>query len=148
MSDIARIERACKFFKQGYACSQAILLAFSDKYGFDNHSAAAIASTFGGGMGRLRLTCGALTGAFMVIGLEYGNVAPDDMERKLDCYRLVREMYVRFETLHGTTVCGELLAKYCPSSMDVKKRRHHRIICDRLVKDAATILVTIMKKNT
>jgi C_GCAxxG_C_C family probable redox protein len=66
------IDRAVLLFDEGYSCAQAVLLAFSPSFGLDESTAKLISSTFGGGMGRLRLTCGAVTGAFMVLGLAYG----------------------------------------------------------------------------
>jgi C_GCAxxG_C_C family probable redox protein len=137
----APVMEAERLFLRGYACSQAILLAFADDVGLDRLTAKKIASTFGGGMGRLRKTCGALTGAFMVTGMKYGNIQPDDMEKKLYAYEKVRNIARKFEELHGTTECGQLLSRYCNDAEAIDKRRHHRIICHKLVRDAAAILL-------
>ena len=144
MSENRKVIQAEEFFKRGYACSQAVLMTYAEEYGIPVDAAKKIASTFGGGMGRLRLTCGALTGAFMVLGLEYGNVEPRDMDTKLGAYEKVRETARRFEELHGSTECRALLAKYCGSEEEVKSRKHHLIICNRLVRDAVSILEEVL----
>jgi len=134
-----------KYFLEGYACSQSVLMSYADDLGLDMETAKRISSTFGGGMGRLRKTCGALTGAFMVLGMKYGNTDPKDMKTKLDSYEKVRELYKCFEEKHGICDCKELLIKYADPKA-VETRNHHQIICSRLVKDAANILEDIIKK--
>ena len=135
-----------KFFLEGFACSQSVLMAYAEESGIDLLTAKKVASTFGAGMGRLRMTCGALTGAFMVIGLKYGNIIPDDMETKLHSYSIVQEHAKRFKQKHGTTDCSELLAKYTDST-SVIERKHHRIICNKLVKDSVRILEEILEER-
>ena len=78
------ISEALKHFDEGYACSQSVLLAFADHFKLDKTMAKRISSTFGGGMGRLRETCGAVTGGFMVLGLAFGNEEPKDLDTKLN----------------------------------------------------------------
>ena len=78
------IAEAQNRFDEGYACSQSVLLAFADHFKLDKTTAKRISATFGGGMGRLRETCGAVTGGFMVMGLAFGNEEPKDMETKLN----------------------------------------------------------------
>ncbi len=102
------INKAKSFFDEGYNCSQAVLLAFSDQYQIDERSAKLISSTFGGGMGRLKETCGAVTGGFMVLGLEFGNETPDN-SKKLDAYQKVRELNQQVIDCFGTNNCAELL---------------------------------------
>ena len=70
------INKATVLFDEGYACSQAVLLTFANQFDLDEWTAKLISSTFGGGMGRLRQKCGAVTGGFMVLGLKYGNANP------------------------------------------------------------------------
>jgi C_GCAxxG_C_C family probable redox protein len=131
--------KAEEFFLEGYACSQAVLMAFADEIGLDMETAKKVSSTFGGGMGRMRKTCGALTGAFMVIGIKYGNTKPDDMETKLNSYDIVQELAKKFKAKHGTTNCAKLLKKYTTPDA-VENRNHHKIICSKLVKDATNML--------
>ncbi len=137
------ISRAQAFFDEGYACSQAILMTFSPQFGLDQKTAKRISSAFGGGMGRLRETCGALTGSFMVIGLAFGNESPEDMETKFCAYRKVRELYWKIEAIHGTPKCGELLRKNVTPEQ-IEKRKHHKIICRTVVGDTAGLLCDIL----
>ena len=79
------INRAIVLFDEGYACSQAVLLTFANQFDLDERTAKLISSTFGGGMGRLREKCGAVTGGFMVLGLKYGNTEPQGYGYKISC---------------------------------------------------------------
>ena len=137
------INKAMSLFDEGYACSQSILLTFSDLFGMDEEKAKLIASTFGGGMGRLREKCGAVTGGFMVLGLAYGNTTPQDMKTKLNAYRKVRELNQKIKDIHGTTICSELLKKHVTES-EVTERKHHKIICRNVVGDVAGILYDML----
>ncbi len=135
-----------KLFLHGYACSQAILLAFANETGLDERQAKLIAAPFGGGMGRLRLTCGALSGAFMVLGLKYGNEQPKDLKRKYSCYELVQDLAKKFVAIHGSTECGVLL-KNKVSLKEIEQRKHHQKICHILVRDVAILLEEILAKD-
>lgn len=133
------ISRAQSLFDQGYACSQSVLLAYAPYFNLEPTTAKIISSSFGGGMGRLRMTCGALTGGFMVLGLAYGNEDPNDMETKLNGYVKVRELYHKVVDIHGTADCKELLKKYVTET-DVKERSHHKIFCRQIVGEVAGLL--------
>jgi C_GCAxxG_C_C family probable redox protein len=133
------IDKAQAFFDDGYACSQSVLLAFASEFNLDEKTAKLISSTFGGGMGRLRQKCGAVTGGFMVLGLKYGNADPKDMETKLNAYKKVRELNHQIEEIHGTSNCFELLKKHA-SEAEVEERKHHKIICRKVVGDAAGLV--------
>jgi len=143
MSKQETINKALSLFDEGYACSQSILLAFSDRFGIDEEKAKLISSTFGGGMGRLRQKCGAVTGGFMVLGLAYGNTNPKDMNTKLTAYQKVRQLNQKIEDIHGTSNCSELLKKHATEA-DVAERKHHKIICRRVVYDVAGILYDML----
>jgi len=143
---VNKVAKAEKYFHEGYACSQSVLMAFAEEVGLDIETAKKVSSTFGSGMGRLRKTCGALTGAFMSIGLKHGNIIPDDMQTKLNSYELVRELAKRFSEKHGSTECRELLIKYANQS-DEKVRNHHKITCTLLVKDAVKMLEDLFEEN-
>lgn len=132
------VEAAMANFKEGYACSQSVVLAFANEFNLNKQHALAMTSVMGGGMGRLRRTCGAVTGAFMVVGLKYGNTEPDDLDNKLNAYRKVRELNKAFEEIHGTSVCKELLAKVATVEQ-VKRREHHRMVCDACVRTATEL---------
>jgi C_GCAxxG_C_C family probable redox protein len=96
-------------FQTGFICSQSVLAAFAEDLGLSREKALMIASGFGGGMGRMSLTCGAVTGAFMVLGLKEGYSCSDSKESKEKIYRLVREFADTFRTMHGSIECRELL---------------------------------------
>src|SRR5271157_2593387 len=102
-------ETAVACFKQGFSCSQAILSTFGEQFGLDQKTALKLAAGFGGGMGRMAGTCGAVTGAFMVLGLKYGAVSPDDRQAKELTYERVRMFAARFKERNGSLECRELL---------------------------------------
>ncbi len=129
------IDKAVKYFEEGYACSQSVLLAFAEELKLDPKVAKLISGTFGGGMGRLRNKCGALTGSFMVLGLAQGYEDPKDMDGKMEVYKKVRELNKKLEDEYGTSNCNELLIKYS-NEANVQARSHHKDICWRLVASA------------
>ena len=109
-------ETARELFLKGYNCSQAVLCAFEDVTGLDRETAAKLASSFGGGMGRMREVCGCVSGALMVLGLARGYAVPepgsagDDVhELKKNHYALVQEFAKRFREKNGSIICRELL---------------------------------------
>jgi C_GCAxxG_C_C family probable redox protein len=143
-------EEICKkaedYFDEKYACATSVLLAYAKHFNFDENTAKLISSTFGGGMGRLREKCGALTGSFMVLGLAFGNSNPNDMETKLNAYSMVRDLNQRFVDEFGTSICCELLEKYS-NQEEVLARKHHTTICRRLVSETAGMVFEIIEKK-
>ncbi|MCX6000010.1 MAG: C-GCAxxG-C-C family protein, partial [Chloroflexi bacterium] len=106
---MGNVERAVSCFKEGFNCSQAVLSAYGPKLGLDAEKALRVSGAFGAGMGRMAETCGAVTGAFMVIGLKYGKTRADDNQTREKAYRLVREFTDQFKSRHRSIVCRELL---------------------------------------
>ncbi len=102
-------EKAVDLFQQGYNCAQAVAVAFSDVTGMDADTTARLISAFGGGMGRLREVCGAVSGMFFVTGQLYGYSDPTDDKAKMELYALVQELAAQFKSQHNTIVCRELL---------------------------------------
>jgi len=139
------ISKALSYFDEGYACSQSVLLAFAEELDLNKNIAKLISSTFGGGMGRLRQKCGAVTGGFMVLGLAYGNSDPKDMDTKLASYKKVRELNHLFEDIYETSVCAELLKKHATEA-DVAERRHHKIICRKIIGDVTGMLYDLTER--
>lgn len=133
------IARAQIYFDEGYACSQSVLLAYAERFDLDLRTAKLISSTFGGGMGRLRKTCGAVTGGFMVLGMAYGNEHSTDMPTKLNAYARVRELYHQVEDIHGTVECKELLQKHAKPN-EVEERKHHKIFCRQMMGEVAGLV--------
>lgn len=100
---------AKKNFENGYNCTQAVLLAFSDITGLDEKTALMISQPFGGGMGRLREVCGTFSGILMVLGSVYGGDDPKDYNKKKELYEKVQHLAKEFEKDNGSIVCRELL---------------------------------------
>ena len=103
-------ERAEQNFRRGYNCAQSVVLAFGDVTGLDDRTAAMLSSSFGGGMGRLREVCGAVSGALTVLGLAQGYADPDDPDAKKAHYHRVQEFAERFREKNGSIICRELLS--------------------------------------
>ena len=104
-----RAESARKYFSDGYNCAQAVALAFEDILPLDKEGIALMSSPFGGGMGRMREVCGAVSGMYMVLGAKNGYSAPDDMEGKKQLYSEVRKLADEFKLEFGSIICRELL---------------------------------------
>lgn len=103
-------ERAFELFNSGCNCSQAVLCAFSDVTGLDNETALKLASSFGGGMGRMREVCGAVSGALMVLGIAKGYSDLSDGNAKKEHYALVQQFAEKFKKENGSIICRELLS--------------------------------------
>ena len=99
-----------ELFREGYNCAQAVLMAFSDVTGLDRELSSRLASSFGGGFGRLREICGAVSGAGMALGIIKGCADPSDRGAKAAHYALVQEFARRFKEKNGSIVCRELLS--------------------------------------
>lgn len=104
-----RAERAIPLFSRGCNCAQSVFATFAPERGLSFDNALAVACPFGAGMGRTREVCGALTGAFMAVGLATGMRDPSDLDAKEKTYALVQEMTSRFVAAHGSTHCKTLL---------------------------------------
>ena len=100
---------ARKLFSEGFQCSQAVLAVFSEECGFDTGTALKMASPFGGGMGGFGKTCGALTGAMMVVGLKYGTSDLSDPEARQVVREKTRALIGYFEKIHGSSQCNDLI---------------------------------------
>ena len=106
---MSKVEEAISCFKDNFNCAQSVLSSFSTQYGLDRDVALKLATGFGGGMGRLGNTCGAVTGAFMVIGLRYGMGLNNNNSAKEKTYEWVREFSNRFQEINEWLICKELL---------------------------------------
>ena len=104
-----RVEKSVELFGSGFNCSQAVVASFADLYGFSQEQAVRMSASFGGGIGRMRETCGAACGLFLVAGLETGAVDPKDREGKSANYALVQDFAHKFKEINGSICCGELL---------------------------------------
>lgn len=104
-----KAQRAAELFMEGYNCSQAVLGAFCEDIGMEFETAVRLASSFGGGMGRLREVCGAMSAVFMIAGIHCGYSSPTDAEAKIEHYRLIQALAAEFRKKRETIVCRELL---------------------------------------
>ena len=104
-----KAERARRLFKEGYNCAQAVVGAFAGEMGMDFDTAIKLASSFGGGMGRMREVCGAVSGMFIVAGVLYGYSDPKDKEAKDKHYALIQELAEQFKNSNGSIICKNLL---------------------------------------
>lgn len=105
----ARVERAVDNFMQGYGCCQSVVAAFADLYGLDDTMAKRIAAGFGGGVGRMRMMCGAVSALVILVGLDCGQTEGSDREGKSACYRVVQQLLERSRQQNGSIICAELL---------------------------------------
>lgn len=142
---------AKELFEQGYNCSQAVFLAFSDVTSLEKDLALKISSSFGGGMGRLREVCGALTGAFMAAGIMYGYSDPKDDLHKAKHYELIQRLAKQFEEENGSLLCRDLLGlgggKDSPIPETRTKEYYKARPCACIVESAARILDEYMEKG-
>lgn len=105
----ARVQRAVDNFMQGYGCCQSVVAAFADLYNLDDTMAKRIAAGFGGGVGRMRMMCGAVSGIVIFAGLDRGQIDGADRKGKSMCYKVVQELLDEFKVQNGSVVCAELL---------------------------------------
>ncbi len=136
-------ELAAKYFSEGYNCSQSVVLAYCNDLKLDKDLMLKISSSFGGGMGRLREVCGAVTGMFIVAGILDGYSDPDDKTAKDNHYKLIQQLSSEFEKIHGTYLCRDLLkvaGKQSPVSDPRTKEYYKTRPCIRFVVTACDIL--------
>lgn len=146
-----RAETAKHNFLSGCNCAQAVFTAFGDLTGLDEATAMKIASSFGGGMGRLREVCGAVSGMFMALGLLYGEDHRPEHEQKVAHYQRVQELAARFKEQHGSIVCRELLASIETAQGNEPERRtaqyYTKRPCSELCACAAKILTQYIEEH-
>ncbi|MBR2782176.1 MAG: C_GCAxxG_C_C family protein [Oscillospiraceae bacterium] len=137
-------ELARSLFLEGYNCAQSVFCAFADVTGMDREQAARFSASFGGGMGRLREVCGAMSAALMVLGLVRGYSDPTDMQGKKELYVLVQEYSRRFQAENGSYICRELLSGVPVTSGSEPEERNEayylRRPCPGIIEKAARVL--------
>ncbi|WP_321480689.1 C-GCAxxG-C-C family protein [uncultured Bacteroides sp.] len=147
-----RIERANELFKSGYNCSQSVVAAFADMYDFTEEQALRMSASFGGGIGRMRETCGAACGMFLLAGLEKGTVEPKDRKGKAANYALVQELAAEFKKRNGSLICAELLGlkgkEPIVSTPEERTRQYYaKRPCPKMVEEAAKIWVDYLSNK-
>lgn len=144
INNINHSQKAGELFVSGCNCAQAVLAAFQDMYDLDEKTVMKVASAFGGGMGRMREVCGAVTGMLMVLGLLYGDYNPLDHDAKTLQYTSVQKVAKEFAETNGSVICRELLNLQEHTSNAIPSLRteeyYQKRPCRELVECAAGIL--------
>jgi C_GCAxxG_C_C family probable redox protein len=143
-------DQAEAIFRKGFNCAQSVLSCCGERFGLDRQTALRMGEAFGGGMGRMGLTCGAVTGAFMVIGLKHAKLTPDDQDSREKSIQLVRRFRQAFEARHGSISCRELLGRDISTPEGYQQavdRGLFREVCPKLVRDAAEIVGQLLSTN-
>ena len=141
--------KAAELFLSGYNCAQAVEVAFHEELGLTESQAARMASAFGGGMGRMREVCGAVSGMLMVLSQLYGYDTPGDDASKKRLYGEVQELAGKFREKNGSIICREIL-KNPPSDPNPTPRTaeyYAKRPCARMVLTAADILERFMEEH-
>jgi C_GCAxxG_C_C family probable redox protein len=141
---VTKIDNALNAFESGFSCAQAVLTAFAQDAGLPADVTNRLACAFGGGIARRGLTCGAVSGALMVIGLKYGNTKAEDKEAKNLTYIKVNEFCRLFIERHGSLNCGELLGCDIGTEEGMKYFREQGLaksMCNKYVTDTCEILI-------
>ena len=142
MSD-EREEDAIELFINNFNCSQAVFQTFANDFGLNPELASKISTAFGGGIARNQFTCGAITGAAMVIGLKYGQSTSENAGNKKLTYQKTNEFITKFVKLHGLTNCRELIGADFSDPIDYQRAIDENLFekrCNCFVKDAVKIL--------
>lgn len=150
-----RVRLSVDLFMQGFGCCQSVVAAFADLYGMDRNTALRIGAGFGGGIGRMRMVCGAVSGIVTLAGLQCGSTDGEDREGKAHCYKVVQDLLEKFRQKNGSIICADLLAKEgCKVETDThvpdERNTHYYSTrpCARKVEDAARIFAEFLMLQT
>lgn len=137
---------ALKAFNSGFNCAQSVVKVYAEAFGFNEDQALAMACGFGGGMGGMQGACGAVTGAYMVLGMFCAGIYTDNHERKACAAELVRAFHRQFIAMHQTDECRTLLRQ--DSSVKAGERtKLHLSVCDGYIVDAVEILNGLLEES-
>lgn len=140
---MTRADEAVALFVQGFSCSQAVLAVYGAGREIPREALLKTATGFGGGMARMGSICGAVTGAFMALGLAYGQAAAEDGESKEKTYAFIQEFAEQFKERHGSLTCRDLLGYDLSTPegrLEAKASGRVETFCPTLVRSAAEIL--------
>jgi C_GCAxxG_C_C family probable redox protein len=136
-------ENAIQSFREGLNCAQAVFAAWAEKLEYDRETAIRTATGFGGGIGRLQVTCGVVTGASMVIGMHNSRIYPDNAVRKEKSYEMIQEFHRQFVAEHHSSDCMDLINCDLRTSGGrelARERRLHETICEGCMATSMRIL--------
>jgi C_GCAxxG_C_C family probable redox protein len=142
-----REKKAVACFAEGFSCSQAILFAYSDLFNLDRNTALKISQPFGGGIAHQGETCGAVSAAFMVIGLKHGRIQADDLEAREKTYEKVLDFIDQFSSTNSSIVCKELLGFDMSTPEGFKNAEDAGLfdtLCPKLIQSSVEILENIL----
>lgn len=147
-----RVERAVQLFKEGYNCSQSVVGAFADLYGFTQEQALLMSASFGGGIGRMRQTCGAACGMFVLAGLQSGTTIGSDREGKSRNYAMVQQLAESFKQINGSIICAELLglkpnAEIRAQASERTDSYYKKRPCSEMVRTAARLFANAISQD-
>ncbi|AET68281.1 C_GCAxxG_C_C family probable redox protein [Desulfosporosinus orientis DSM 765] len=144
---MSKVKEAVSCFTEGFLCSQAIFSTYAPEIGLDRETALKISCSFGGGMARMGETCGAVTGALMVIGLKSGNTNVDDKQGKERTYGVAWDFVSRFTQCNDSIKCKDLLCCDISTTEGAKIANEKQLfttLCPKFVEDAALIIEQIL----
>ena len=147
-----RTDKAVELFKSGFNCSQSVFAAYADLFGMDTDTALKVSAGLGGGVGRSREVCGAVSAAAMLVGMKYGAMDGEDSEAKQRTYAVVQQVIAEFRKTNPSIVCRELLGlkENENSNPEPEKRTEHyykKRPCVKLVEDSARALENTVFKE-
>lgn len=143
-------QKAQKLFRSGYNCAQSVFCAFAEDLGIDFDTALKLSSSFGGGMGRMREVCGAVSAMFMIAGLKYGYTEPNNKEVKAEHYKRIQYLANKFKAKNGTIICRDLLgadADDNPVPSDRTQEYYETRPCERVIGEAAEIIAEYISEH-
>ena len=148
----ARAARAMDLFRQGFNCSQSVFASVADLYGIaDEALALRLSASFGGGIGRMRQTCGAACGMFLLAGLDTGSTRGDDREGKAHNYAVVQQLAEQFRQENGSLICAELLGLKKPEGTHEPEARtaayYQKRPCAMMVETAARLFARYLSES-
>jgi len=142
-------EKAIRTFRSGLNCAQAVITAYSEEMKFDNNLALSVSVGFGGGMGRLQKTCGAVTGSFMVLGIHNCKKLSDNKDRKEATYLMIQKFSQEFKLINGTTDCLELLKcdlKTEEGNLFAKENNLFGTVCEKCISDSVRTINKLIRQ--
>ena len=145
---MSKIESVMSVFRDDLDCAQALVSTYGPGLGLDREIAIKVADAFGGGIGRTWETCGAVTGALMVMGLKYGEKSPESARNNKGIHKMAKDFISRFASRNGSILCRELLERDIsnPDTYNSKETLElFRDSCPKYVRDAAEIIEELIE---
>jgi C_GCAxxG_C_C family probable redox protein len=140
-------EIAVKCFMEGFNCAQAVFSTYAEDFGINKTDALKISCGLGAGMGRRQEVCGAVSGAFLLIGCKHGKIKKEDSAANETTYRLVKELSEQFITKHGSVSCKELIGcnLQTPEGQKYFTENNFKVLkCCVYVNDAAELVEKLL----